>query len=186
MNIFVPKRYVPTSLNRSDKKQQKSELRKSRKLYKKGIYHTRKKVDSFKNKKSNHILNTRNIYRINKVKINKSLSKKTGCSMTGLQKIQKKGEGAYFSSGSRPNQTGTSWGVARLASSITGGKASMVDYSILEKYCKKNSKALKLANKTMRKYKPIKKGVSNKKIKKTSHNNAYTRIGKRRVKKIRI
>lgn len=178
MNLFVPTRYVPASLNRSDRKQQKSELRKSRKLYKKGVYHTRKKVKSFKNKKSNHILNARKIYGIDKVKINKSLSKKTGCSVTGLRKIQKKGEGAYFSSGSRPNQTGTSWGVARLASSITGGKASMVDYGILEEYCKKNSKALKLANKTMRRGKSNKKNASKKKV--------YTRIGQRRVKKVKI
>jgi hypothetical protein len=32
-----------------------------------------------------------------------------------------------------------------LASSITGGKASAVDFSLLENGCKRNSKALKLA-----------------------------------------
>ena len=50
-----------------------------------------------------------------------------------------------FSSGSRPNQTAHSWGYARLASTITGGKAASVDYHILEKYCQPSSKALKLA-----------------------------------------
>jgi hypothetical protein len=73
------------------------------------------------------------------------LAKKTGCSLEALQHIVKKGEGAYFSSGSRPNQTGLSWGYARLASSITGGKASAVDYSILKTGCKRDSKALRLA-----------------------------------------
>ena len=62
-----------------------------------------------------------------------------------MKKIIKKGQGAYYSSGSRPNQTSHSWGIARLASAITGGKSSQIDFHILEKYCKSNSKALKLA-----------------------------------------
>ena len=64
----------------------------------------------------------------------------------------RKGEGAYYSSGSRPNQTSQSWGLARLASSITSGKAAAVDYSILEKGCKKNSKALRLAKLAKKKH----------------------------------
>jgi hypothetical protein len=82
---------------------------------------------------------------------NKELSVKTGCKISALEKIVKKGEGAYYSSGSRPNQTAESWGIARLASSITGGNASIVDYHILKSGCKKTSKALKLANKTCKK-----------------------------------
>ena len=39
-----------------------------------------------------------------------------------------------------------------LASSITGGKAAAVDYKILEKGCKKRSKALKLAKKAKKKH----------------------------------
>jgi hypothetical protein len=69
-----------------------------------------------------------------------------------LRKIVNKGRGAYFSSGSRPNQTSESWGLARLASSITGGKAAAVDYSILEQGCSKNSKALKLAKQAKKKH----------------------------------
>ena len=72
-----------------------------------------------------------------------------------LKDIVKKGQGAYFSSGSRPNQTGHSWGIARLASAVTGGKSAVVDYHILKKECKKTSKALKLANKAKRKYKTL-------------------------------
>ena len=67
-------------------------------------------------------------------------------------KIINKGEGAYYSSGSRPNQSAQSWGIARLASSISSGKAAAVDYNILEKGCKPNSKALTLAKKAKRKY----------------------------------
>jgi hypothetical protein len=143
----VPKRYVPKQLSKKDKKKQGSELKKSRQAYKKGKYHTRKKMKSFKSKVSPHIIKARKMYKVDKITPNKKLAKACGCKIQGLRKIVKKGQGAYFSSGSRPNQTGHSWGYARMASSITGGKASAVDYNILEKYCTKKSKALKLAKK---------------------------------------
>ena len=148
----VPKRYIPKQLTRKDKKKQRSMLKKSRKMYKKGKYYTRKKVKSFKSKTSKHILKARKIYKIDSIKPSKKLANKTGCSVTSLKKIVKKGEGAYYSSGSRPNQSGKSWGYARLASSITGGKAAAVDYDILEHGCKKKSRALKLAKKSRRKH----------------------------------
>jgi len=53
---------------------------------------------------------------------------------TGQKKIMDKGFGAYFSSGSRPNQTPMSWALARLASVIVGGPARKVDKSIWDKY----------------------------------------------------
>jgi len=43
-------------------------------------------------------------------------------------------------------------GIARLASSITSGKAAAVDYSILENGCKPGSKALKMAKIAKKKY----------------------------------
>ena len=91
---------------------------------------------SFKNKKSNHITNAEKIYKIKKIFPNKSLAKKTGCSIDSLKKIVKKGMGAYYSSGSRPNQTKESWAYARLASVIMGGAARKVDKDIWEKYKK--------------------------------------------------
>jgi hypothetical protein len=143
----VPKRYVPKQLSKKDKKKQAKELKKSRRAYKKGKYYTRKKMKSFKSKVSPHIIKARKMYKVDKITPNKKLAKACGCKIQGLRKIVKKGQGAYFSSGSRPNQTGHSWGYARMASAITGGKASAVDYNILEKYCTKKSKALKLAKK---------------------------------------
>ena len=143
----VPKRYVPKQLSKKDKKKQAKELKKSRRAYKKGKYHTRKKMKSFKSKVSPHIIKARKMYKVDKIIPNKKLAKACGCKIEGLRKIVKKGQGAYFSSGSRPNQTGHSWGYARMASAITGGKASAVDFNILEKYCTKKSKALKLAKK---------------------------------------
>jgi hypothetical protein len=148
----VPQRYVPKALSLKDKKLQKEYLRKSRKLYKKGKYFSRPKLKSFKSKPSSHIADARRIYGLEKIVPSKELASKTGCSVDTLEKIVHKGRGAYFSSGSRPNQSAESWGLARLASAITGGKASGVDYSILENGCKPNSKALKMARKSIKKY----------------------------------
>ena len=145
-------RYLPKHLSRKDKKLQGSELLKSRKLYKKGIYYTRKNISSFKSTKSQHIIKAEQIYTVNKIGVTNELSKATGCSKKSFAKIINKGAGAYYSSGSRPNQTSQSWGIARLASAITAGKAAAVDYNILEEGCNSKSKALKLAKKAKKKY----------------------------------
>lgn len=145
-------RYLPKKLTQKDKRKQITMLIKSRRLYKKGIYFTRKNINSFISKKSNHIITAKKMYNVDKINASTKLVKATKCSKQALTKIINKGAGAYFSSGSRPNQTAQSWGIARLASAITGGKAAAVDYSILEKGCKYNSKALKLAKKSRRKY----------------------------------
>ena len=150
--IRIPQRYVPKFLTRKDKRKQKKQLKKSRENYKRGKYYTRKKIKSFKSKTSPHILKARKMYKIENIKPTQALAKASKCSLKGLKQIVKKGQGAYFSSGSRPNQTGHSWGYARLASSISGGKAAAVDFNILEKYCKKGSKALRLAKRSRKKH----------------------------------
>jgi hypothetical protein len=151
--IKFPIRYVPKKLSRKDKQKQIRMLLKSKKLYRNHKYYTRKNIASYKNKKSNHILNARKIYGIENITPSRELSKKTGCNISTLKQIVKKGEGAYYSSGSRPNQTPQSWGLARLASSITSGKAAAVDYNIIEKGCDHKKKAFILANKSRKKYK---------------------------------
>lgn len=158
----VPIKYIPKRLTKKDKEKQKKQLKKSRAAYKKGIYIDRKPLKSFKNKKSQHLINAEKIYKVNKVVINNNLAKKTGCSIKALNKIVKKGIGAFYSSGSRPSQTPYSWGIARLASSITGAKAAAVDYNILVEGCNTNSKALKLAKKSR-----IKNGYGTRKVPKT-------------------
>lgn len=145
-------RYLPKRLTKKDKKNQSKMLLKSRRLYKKGKYYTRKAVPSFKSKKSQHILKAEKIYNVNKIGATDELAKATGCKKSALAKIINKGAGAYYSSGSRPNQTAQSWGIARLASSITAGKAAAVDYNILENGCKPNSKALTMAKRAKRKH----------------------------------
>tara|TARA_Y100000780_G_scaffold231932_1_gene259852 strand:+ start:961 stop:1467 length:507 start_codon:yes stop_codon:yes gene_type:complete len=147
----VPKRYLPEGLSDDDKKKQSKQLSKSKKLYKKGKYHTRKKVKSYKSKTSSHIINAKKIYNIKSIKPSKKLAKATGCKLKTLKDIVKKGKGAYYSSGSRPNQTATSWGIARLASSITGGKSSIVDFKLIKNGCNKRKKAYQMAKKTYNK-----------------------------------
>lgn len=141
------KRYLPDSLSTRDKVRQRKELTKSRKLYKQHKYYTRKAMRSFKSKPSKHLDNARRIYHVEKIRPSNELSRRTGCSVKGLRQIVKKGEGAYYSSGSRPNQTPQSWGNARLASSITGGNASAVDFHILDKECDHGKRAYRLAQK---------------------------------------
>jgi len=150
----IPTRYIPNTLSKKDKIKQKRMILQSRKAYKdnknknnKSKYLTRKKVSSFHSKPSPHIKNAMNMYHLDTITPSPALAKATKCSQTALSEIVRKGEGAYYSSGSRPNQTAQSWGLARLASAVTGGKASAVDYHILEKGCKAGSPALKLAKK---------------------------------------
>ena len=151
MMEFV-KRYVPSGLSQNDKKRQASMIRKSRRLYKKGQYMTRKKVASFHSKPSGHVARAKRIYGVDRIGATSELAKASGCSVGALRKIISKGEGAYFSSGSRPNQTGQSWGNARLASALTSGKAAAVDIGILEKGCSKGSRALRMAHGAVRRY----------------------------------
>jgi hypothetical protein len=147
-----PVRYVPRSLSNKDETKQLGMLAKSKRLYKQGRFFTRKQLPSYKHKPSSHLSKARKIYGVDTVQPNSDLAKKTGCSLSALKQIVKKGEGAYYSSGSRPNQTPQSWGLARLASSLTAGKAAAIDYDIIDKGCKHNGKAFRLATKSRRKY----------------------------------
>lgn len=145
-------RYLPKRLSKADKRKQTRMLMKSKRMYKLGKYYTRKSVKSFHSKPSSHVSKAKRIYKVNIIGATKELAKKSGCDVSALAQIIKKGEGAYYSSGSRPNQTAQSWGVARLASALTAGKAGAVDYSILVKGCKPRSKGYTMALKAKRKY----------------------------------
>ena len=141
----LPIRYLPSRLTKRDKIRQIRNLRKSRKLYHQGKYIDRPLLRSYTSKPSTHLSNARRIYGVDKIVPSKNPAAKTGCSINALDKIVKKGEGAYYSSGSRPNQTAQSWGYARLASAITGGKASIIDFDIIDKGCNHRKRAYKLA-----------------------------------------
>jgi hypothetical protein len=145
--ISVPKRYIPDSLTTEDKLKQVLLLLKSRKDYKEKKYQTRKKLASFKSKPSSHVDTAKKMYGVKSMTHTRKLAEATGCSQSALKKIVNKGEGAYYSSGSRPNQTAKSWGLARLASSITGGPAAKVDFHIIAEGCDHEKSAYKLAEK---------------------------------------
>lgn len=145
-------RYLPKRLSSKDKILQAKMLQKSRKMYKKGKYYTRKLVKSFISKPSKFVSKATKLYNVKSIGATKELSKSSGCSIKSLAKIINKGEGAYYSSGSRPNQTAQSWGIARLASALTSGKAGAIDYNILIEGCKKGSKGYLSAKKSRKLY----------------------------------
>ena len=152
-NYTVPKRYVPVGLTAHDSLLQKKYLTRSRKAYLKNKYINRPQLKSFTSKKSPHVFRATQIYGVENMKPNDVLARATRCKKWALKKIINKGEGAYYSSGSRPNQTAQSWGYARLASALTGGPSSQIDYDILIKGCHKKSHPVVLANKTRKTYK---------------------------------
>lgn len=87
-----------------------------------------------KNTKSKYVIQFTKKY--NEPITNKTFISKNIISNTGIEKILNKGRGAYYSSGSRPNQTPSSWAYARLASVIMNGPARKVDKDIWQKYKK--------------------------------------------------
>jgi hypothetical protein len=127
--------YVPKSLSEADKKKQIKSIKEKT---------LRPKLKSFESKRSTWVkkFEKKYGYKISEFsKINKEL-----LTFTGINKVLDKGRGAYFSSGSRPNQTPESWALARLASVLMFGSASKIDKDILIKHGRPDikEKALKL------------------------------------------
>jgi|TARA_R110000772_G_scaffold265845_1_gene387639 hypothetical protein len=92
----------------------------------------RPKVKGFKSKRSTWATKFEDKYG---TKISdKEFITKNIISETGREMIIKKGKGAYFSAGSKPNQNAFSWALARLASVIMGGPARKVDQKIWDQY----------------------------------------------------
>ena len=104
--IRVPMRYVPRALSRKDRSKQIAMLKRSRRTYKRGKYYGRTtKLKSYPHVASKHTDAARRMYHVDRIVPNAALAAATGCSVSALNKIVKKGEGAFYSSGSRPNQT---------------------------------------------------------------------------------
>jgi hypothetical protein len=119
----IPKQYLPKSLTPADRKKQKESILKGKE---------RPKVKSFKSKRSSNVVKFEKKYGVKITDdkfINKNIIRKKG-----IDEILDKGRGAYFSSGSRPNQTPESWARGRLASVIMNGPARKVDIKIWNKY----------------------------------------------------
>ena len=119
----IPRKYVPKSLSPEDRKKQIKSIKEKT---------DRPKLKSFKSKRSSYAERFEKKYgtKISDFKfISKNIIKKKGIDL-----IMDKGRGAYYSSGSRPNQTPQSWALARLASVILKGPAYKIDKDIFEKY----------------------------------------------------
>ncbi len=119
----IPKRYIPKGLTKEDKRKQEDSILKEKK---------RPKLKSFESKRSPFVeqFEKKYGYKINNFsRINKEI-----ITRAGIDKIMAKGRAAYFSSGSRPNQTSESWALGRLASVIMGGKARNIDQKIWDRF----------------------------------------------------
>lgn len=119
----IPQRYIPKSLSPQDKKKQEKSILQEKK---------RPKLKSFQSKRSPFVeqFEKKYGYKItNFSRINKEIITKAG-----IDKIMAKGRAAYFSSGSRPNQTSESWALGRLASVIMGGAARRIDQKIWDRF----------------------------------------------------
>lgn len=136
----IPKKYTK-GLSSKDKKKQRDNIKKAKKSYKNKKYIDRPKLKSYKNKKSSWTQKFKKKYGdITKIS---DISKKTGLPEGELRAVLRKGRGAYYSSGSRPNQTAESWGRARMYSYIMGGPTRKYDKEITEKYKKRRKKTMK-------------------------------------------
>jgi hypothetical protein len=129
--MTLPPQYI-RGLSKQDKRKQLKSIKKAKKYYKLDKYVSRPKLKSFKGKKSSWTQKIHKLYP--DVKSLKQLSKLVGIPKQALLEVKKKGMGAYYSSGSRPNQTAESWGLARMYSYILGGPTRKVDNHITKKY----------------------------------------------------
>lgn len=139
----IPYRYLPRQLSATNRDKQRRGIQRSRRLYRQGIYVPRPSV-AFRSIPSRHIAKAKLMYGVDHIGPTQALAKASGCPLSVLEAIVRKGEGAYYSGGSRPNQTAQSWAMARLASALTGGKSAKVDFHLLKK-CNPTKKAYRLA-----------------------------------------
>ena len=117
------KKYVPASLTKEQKAKQVKSIIEGK---------NRPKLEGFKTRKSKWTTKAEKYFKGNTSKSN--IAKVLNVNIKGLNEIIKKGEGAYYSSGSRPNVSATAWGYARLYSVLFGGKSRQIDKKIVEKY----------------------------------------------------
>jgi hypothetical protein len=126
----IPKRYLPDSLSKADRQKQIKSIFEKK---------DRPKVKT-KERKSSYTIKFDKKYgkEIDAMKGGRSkrnVAKVSGLPYKALDEVYKKGEGAFYSSGSRPNQTKDSWGRGRMYAYIMGGKkVRKVDKDITDKY----------------------------------------------------
>jgi len=128
----IPKRYIPAVLTRRDKeKQLKSILEQT----------DRPILKSFKSRRSSWSNLARDFFGESNTSkedmariLSKGNKKRYNELMKGFDEIFDKGMKAYYTSGSRPNQTPYSWAYGRLFSVLFGGKSRDIDSNEVKKY----------------------------------------------------
>ena len=126
------KKYVPKNLSTKEKTKQRKILKERKEKAKKGVF-VEKKLNKKKTKESSYTTRFKNKYKLSSYSLS-SIAKATGIPLKALQEVKKKGMGAYYSEGSRPNTTAVQWAMARVYSYILGGGARRVDKAITQKY----------------------------------------------------
>lgn len=119
----IPKNYLPNTLNETNKKKQINSIIKGTE---------RPKLKSYTSKRSGWVEKFEKKY--NKKITNKKWIHKNILKETGQKLIIDKGKAAYYTSGSRPNQTPYSWAYGRLAGVILNSPARKIDKDIWDKY----------------------------------------------------
>ena len=105
----IPKRYLPDTLKGKDRQAQI-----------KSIFEKKERPKTkVKERKSSWTIKFDKKYgdELDKMKgkrSKKNIAKITGIPFTAIDEVYKKGEGAFYSSGSRPNQTPSSWARGRI------------------------------------------------------------------------
>lgn len=124
--------YIPDTLTPSDRKKQIKSIKEGT---------DRPKLKSFKSKRSKWTVMSEKYFGKNNtgkksisLKLSGGVKKRNDEIYQGLSEIYGKGVGAYYSSGSRPNQTPYSWAMARVFSVLFGGKSRNIDKDIVKKY----------------------------------------------------
>tara|TARA_B100001094_G_scaffold213396_1_gene207448 strand:- start:1311 stop:1757 length:447 start_codon:yes stop_codon:yes gene_type:complete len=126
----IPKQYLPDTLKGKDRQKQI-----------KSIFEKKERpTTKVKSKKSNwtNLFSKKYGKELDEMKgkrSKKNIAKVTGIPFKAIDEVYKKGEGAYYSSGSRPNQTPSSWARGRIYAYIMGGKkVRKADASVTKKY----------------------------------------------------
>lgn len=118
-----PDKYIPKSLSKSQKEKQIKSIEK-------GV--DRPRLEGVKTRRSKWTVKADKYFK-GDTSIN-NIAKVLNVKKKGLNDIIQKGEGAYYSAGSRPNVTARQWGLARLFSVLFGGPSRRIDKAIVEKY----------------------------------------------------
>ena len=126
----IPKRYLPDSLKGKDRQKQIKSIFEEKDRPKTKVKERKSSWTNAFDKKYGDELDA-----MKGKRSKKNIAKVSGIPLKAVNEVYKKGEGAYYSSGSRPNQTASSWARGRLYAYIMGGKkVRKADEDITKKY----------------------------------------------------